>query len=453
MKKLNSRQEKKQFYKMVLSLVVPMAAQNLINVAISSANVVMLGRVGEDVLAASALAGQVMFILSLVVFGVTSGAAVLTAQYWGKGDITTIEKILGFAMRVVIVIALAFMVAALTIPEPIMRLFTTEETVIREGVSFLQIAAFAYVFMGMTMVYLFVMRSVERVVVSTVVYGVSLFVNIGLNAVFIFGLLGFPAMGIKGAALAMVLARMAEFIIVIIYGKFINKEVCFRMKYFLSSDKLLMQDFLKYSIPVILNETTWGLGISTVTAIIGNLSSEMVAANSIAQVIKQLAAVAGFGLAGATAIIIGKVIGEGKEDFALEYSKRLTRLAIILGGLGAGVILLISPLVSKGMNMSAETTQYLEMMLAVMAFYVWAQSVNALLIIGVFRAGGDTKWGLILDAGTLWGFAVFLGAMAAFVWKLPPTLVYIFLLCDEFVELPMSFWRYRSKKWLKNVTR
>lgn len=453
MQELNSKSEKKQFYLLVFSLVLPMAAQNLINVAVSSADVVMLGMVGEISLSASSLAGQVMFILTLILFGLTSGAAVLTAQYWGKNDIGTIEKVLGIAMRIAILVSVVFTVAALAVPRQIMYLFTNEEPVIREGIEYLRIIAFSYVFVGITIVYLNVMRSVERVLISTIVYLISLGVNVGLNAVFIFGLLGFPAMGIKGAALATLIARIVEFVIVVVYGSVINKQVQFRFKNLITGDKLLARDFRVYAVPVLLNELMWGMGISTVTAIIGHMGSAMVAGNSVAQVVRQLAMVVSFGISNATAIIIGKSIGEGKEKLAKVYSKRLIKLSMIVGVLGAGLILLISPVVRRNLTLTSEAQEYLKMMLAVMAVYVMGQSFNGPLIIGVFRAGGDTKFGLMIDIGALWMIAIVFGALAAFVWKLPAAVVYMILTCDEVIKIPFSYWRYRTEKWLKNVTR
>lgn len=195
MVELNSKEEKKQFYRMVCTLVLPMALQNLINVGVQSADVIMLGKVGETALSASSLAGQVMFIMSLIFFGLTSGAAVLTAQYWGKRDTRTIEKVLGMAMRIAILVGILFTVAVYTVPYPIMKIFTSEPEVIEAGVSYLKIVGISYIFTAITMVYLNLMRSVERVIISTVVYSISLVVNIVLNSIFIFGLLGCPALG------------------------------------------------------------------------------------------------------------------------------------------------------------------------------------------------------------------------------------------------------------------
>ena len=206
--KLGSKEERGTFYRSVFSLVIPMALQNLINVAVSSADVIMLGRVGETALSGSSLAGQVQFIMTLFLFGLSSGAAVLTAQYWGKRDIRTIERVLGIAMRFALIIGAGFTVAVWVAPEQILRIFTPEQPVIDEGVKYLKIISFSYIFSAFTQIYLNVMRSVERVMIATVVYLVSLLTNVSLNAVFIFGMFGCPAMGIAGEALATLIARV-----------------------------------------------------------------------------------------------------------------------------------------------------------------------------------------------------------------------------------------------------
>lgn len=300
----------KHFYLSVLALVIPMALQNLINVGVTAADVVMLGKVGEHALSGASLAGQVQYIMTLFLFGLTSGATVLTAQYWGKKDICTIEKILGLGMRSAVIVTAVFFVAAQCIPHTLMKIFTSDPEVIEQGVVYLRIVSWSYIFMGITQTYLYIMRSVERVVVATVVYLCSLICNVGINAVLIFGLFGMPALGVKGAAIGTLTARLLEMALVCLYSHFWNKDIKFHTKYFLHTEKVLNRDFLKYAFPVILNEVLWGLGTAANTAVLGHMGSAAVAANSVAQVARQLATVVAFGLASATAIYLGKTIGE-----------------------------------------------------------------------------------------------------------------------------------------------
>ncbi len=441
------------FYRNVFALVVPMALQNLINVAVTSADVMMLGQVGETVLSASSLAGQVQFIMTLFFFGLTSGAAILTAQYWGKGDTRTIEKVLGIALRFSLSTGLVFTLAALLIPAQLMRVFTPEEDVIAEGVKYLRIIAVSYVPMALTNVYLNIMRSVERVVVSTVTYLVSLVTNVALNAVFIFGLLGFPAMGIEGAALATVCARLVELAIVLVYSKAINRTVRLRARDIFVRDPLLFRDFLTYSVPVMINELLWGAGSAMNSVVIGHLGSAAVAANSVAQVARQLATVVAFGIANATAIMIGKAIGAGDTERAEEYGGRFIRLTLVFGLIGGGIVLAARPILMNVMTLSAQAQEYLSFMMLIMSYFVIAQAMNTTLIVGVFRAGGDSKIGLLFDCGSMWGGSILLGSIAAFVLHLDLRIVYVLLMSDELIKIPLSFWRYRKKIWLKNITR
>ncbi|MFU0828732.1 MAG: MATE family efflux transporter [Lachnoclostridium sp.] len=453
MTKINDKEEKKAFYKLVFTLVFPMALQNLINVGVTSADVIMLGQVGETALSGSSLAGQVQFIMSLIFFGLTSGAAVLTAQYWGKKDIRTIEKVLAITMRFALLVSVIFTLGALLFPAPIMRLYTSEEAVLNEGVKYLKIVGLSYIFVAATMIYLNVMRSVERVIISTVVYSISLVINVILNSIFIFGLFGFPAMGIQGAALATLIARISEFLIVWFYARKINRVVRFHFRDLFLRDKILMKDFLTYSIPVMLNELLWGAGTSANAAIIGHLGSPVVAANSVIQVIRQLAMVVAFGIANATAIIIGKTIGEQKEELAKVYAKRFIRITLIVGLIGSLVILVVSQIAQNRMTLSQDAKYYLKIMMIVMSYFALCQAYNTTMVVGVFRAGGDTKFGLILDSTTLWGCSILFGALAAFVWKLPIPVVYAIIMSDEVIKIPLSTIRYKSYKWVRNVTR
>ncbi len=441
------------FYKSVVALVLPMAVQNLINVGISSLDVIMLGKVGETVLSASSLANQIQFIMTMIFFGVTSGACVLTAQYWGKGDRRTIEKVMGIALRISLTTGILFTLAVLFFPAPLMSLFTNEPDVIAEGVKYLQIVGYSYLFMSITMVYLNIMRSVEKVIISTVVYSVSLVTNGVLNAIFIFGLLGLPAMGISGAALATSIARFVELVIVLVYAYRPGQPVRLRFSDIFTRDPQLFRDFLRYSIPVTLNEMMWGGGVSMITAIIGHMGQSAVAANSVAQVTRQLATVVAFGIANATAIMIGKAIGEGNEDKAEDFGRRFVWLTVVAGVVGGIVVLLVSPIASATLTLTDQAREYLSFMMFVMSYFVIGQAFNTTMVVGVFRAGGDTRFGLIEDTVAMWGISILIGFLGAFVFGWSVQAVYVVLLSDEIIKIPVNWWRYKTKIWLRNVTR
>ena len=404
-------------------------------------------------MSASSLARQVQYIMSLFLFGLTSGATVLTAQYWGKGDKKTIERILAMGMCMAVAVTAIFTLVSLLMPETLIRIFTNESEVIREGVKYLRIVAFSYIAIGITDVYLYIMRSVERIKVATAVYLSSLICNVILNAVFIFGMFGCPAMGIRGAALATLLARILELILVIGYAKIYNREILFRMKYFFHMDSGLLKDFLVCAVPVILNEVLWGIANSASTAILGHMGSAAVAANSVAQVTKEMSMVVSFGISNAAAIYLGKTIGEKKYQHARAYAERFVKLSILLGIGSAVIILLSSQMIIMVMAMTPLTKDYLRFMMCVMAYYAVAQTLDETVIVGIFRSGGDTRFGLIIDLTAMWGCSVLLGAAAAFVFHCSVPVVYALLMSDELVKIPIIWGRYKNCSWIRNITR
>ena len=441
------------FYRNVFALVVPMALQNLINVGVTAIDVVMLGKVGETALSGSSLAGQIQFIMMLLFFGITSGATVLTAQYWGKKDTRTIEKILGMGLSVSLVVAAAFTIAALVIPETLMQIYSSDVEVITEGARYLRIVGLSYLCIAVTQVYLNIMRSIERVLIATFVYFMSLVVNVVVNALLIFGLCGFPKLGIVGAAIGTLCARITETVMVLVYARTRNRDVRIRLYDMFHIDRVLLRDYMVYAMPVVLNELMWGLGSSANTAVIGHMGSAAVAANSVAQVARQLATVVVFGISNATAIYLGKTIGERQILHARAYAKRFVGLSLLLGTIGGGIILLAAPVARANLELTEQAKQYMNFMFFVMSYFTIAQSVNTTMVVGVFRSGGDTRFGLIMDVSTMWGFSILIGAVAAFVLHASVPVVYVILMSDELIKIPICVYRYRTYKWLNNVTR
>lgn len=430
-----------------------MALQNLINVAVTAADVIMLGNVSQNVLSGASLAGQIQYIMTLFFFGLTSGASVLTAQYWGKRDTQTVEKVLGIALKFSLSVAVIFTVTAGVFPTQCLTLFTDDPEVIREGAQYLRILCMSFIFTSVTMIYLNTMRSIERVVISTFVYLISLICNITLNSILIFGAFGISPMGIRGAAIGTCISRVLETTIVIIYSLGRNNPVHIRISYILKNDSLLFRDFLKFSLPVVLNEFAWGAGCATNSLILGHMGSSAVAANSVAQVTRQLSTVIAFGVANAAAIMIGKRIGSGDRQKAEEYGSRFVRLILITGAFAGALILCINGLIIKSVNLEPLANDYLRKMLIVMSYFVFAQSYNTTMVVGIFRGGGDTLFGLIMDISTMWGGSILCGAICAFVLELPVPVVYVVLMSDELIKMPITTLRYRQRKWLKNVTR
>lgn len=446
-------EEQSHFYKKALLMILPMALQNLINVGVTMADVVMLGRVSETALSGASLGGQVYFVVSLFLFGITSGASVLTAQYWGQRNLKVIEQILAFAMRIGVIVAFIFSLLVLFFPTEAMRIFSNDAAVIEAGAQYLEIVAFSYVLSAITTVYLLIMRSVERVYIATAVYFASFLLNIVLNAIFIYGLLGAPAMGVRGAALGTLLSRIFELVVMLCYAIFRNKEIRLRFRYLFHVEKWIIKDFFKYASPVIVNELLWGSAVSVNAAIIGHLGQSATAANAVAQMSRQMAMVVSFGVSAAAAIMIGKVIGEGKFDAAKVYAARFIKLSVITGVAGGILLFILRPLLVSTMVTSADAKSYLSTMLIILVFYVICMSYTCNMIVGIYRAGGDTKVGMIFDVGTMWFISIPMALFAAFVMKWPVQVVYIFMMSDEFIKFFLTTVRYKQGKWLKVVTR
>lgn len=446
-------EQKMSFYKKVMVLILPIALQNLINVGISSIDVIMLGRVGENVLSGASLGSQINFIMSLFLFGLMSGASVLIAQYWGKKDMEAIKTVFGLAMKISAVIGVVFFGVTLAIPGLLMRIFTNEAEVIAQGADYLRIVCWSYLLIPLTMTYLNTMRSMEKVVVATVAYLSSMITNIIVNAILIFGLAGFPVMGIKGAAIGTVLSRAVELLIVLVHNYYKNDVLPFRLQYLLRRDRLLRKDFLFYSVPVMANELFWGAGVSSISAILGHMGSAVVAANSVTQVVRQLAMVIAFGVSSAAAIMLGKAIGAGDRKQAEEYGRNFVILSIVTGLLGTAVVLIARPIALAAMVLTPQARTYLSFMMYIMSYFVIGQSINSTIVVGICRSGGDTKFGLFLDLIFMWGIALLGGFLSAFVFKLGVYVTYIILLSDEVIKIPITLWRYRTKKWLRDVTR
>lgn len=442
----------KSFLKMVAILVIPMALQNLINVGITSIDVIMLGRVNATVLSGASLGSQINFIMNLLLFGISSGASVLVAQYWGKNDTKAIATIFGISVKLSFLIGLAFTIVTFFLPSQLMMIFSNNDQVIREGSKYLQIVCFSYFISAITMIYLNTMRCLERVMIATWTYFTSMISNIIINYFLIFGPFGLPKLGIRGAAIGTVCARLIELLIIIVYNSK-NKDLPFKLSYLFLKNKELSKDFRKYSTPVIVNELLWGTGMSAIAAIIGHMGTSAVAANSVVQVARQLSMVVGFGVASAAAITIGKAIGENDIARAKDFGSRFLKLSLCTGIAGSLVVLIFRPIALQLMSLPSDSKELLSYMMLLMAIYVIGQGLNTTMIVGIFRSGGDTMFGLLADTGALWGVSILTGFLAAFVFKLDIHIVYIFLLSDELIKTPISLLRYKSHRWLRNVTR
>lgn len=444
----------RQFIWFATRLAIPIMVQNLISTLVSSADTIMLSYVSQTAMSASSLANEYTFLLYCFYFGLTAGTSVLCAQYWGKGDKETVNRILGLAIKLTLAISVLFFAASFFFPRTIMSIFTNSEETIEIGISYLKVVSFSFVFMGFAQVYMSALRSVGEVVIPTVSYGISLVVNVFLNAVFIFGLFGLPKLGVVGVALGTVIARIVETLMCIGYSV-IGNSVKIKIKYIFEKSGILVRDFLKISMPAIANDVVWGLAASAFAAILGHIGDDMVAANAVAVMVVNIGAIACRGFANATTIVISQELGRNNMEAAKIYSKRMLLLTVAVSLAGCAVMLLIRPfMISFYADKLTETAlSYLGIIMIMTMWRLVGEGINTCLICGCFRGGGDTKYGMILDTLFMWGVAVPCMAIAAYVIKLPPIWVYFVMSLDEFGKMPIVFVHYFKYKWMKNITR
>lgn len=449
---VKNKNESKEFYKSLVTIVGPIAGQNLISAAVSSADVIMLGSVGQTAIASVSLAGQVQFILFLIFTGLSSGLIMLAAQYWGKKDTDSIKTLTGIALRLSLAVGIVFSAGAMFFPEFMMRIFSDDAKLIESGKSYLRAVSISYICLSVSQVYQAVLKSVEHVKEVTGTAFLALGLNIILNAVFIYGLFGIPKMGILGAGIATTISRIVELAVCLLLG-FRLKEMRLSPAVITRHDKYLRMDFFRYSMPALGNEFVWGAAFAMYSVILGHLGEDIVAANSVVSVVRNLATVLCFGMAYGGAIILGKEMGAGELELAERNARRLVRTTIMAGILGGIIILCFRPVIPLLAKLSDTAAKYRDILLYINAVSVIGAAINTVLICGVFRAGGDSKFGFILDTAVMWGISVPLGLISAFVLKLPPVVVYTILYLDELEKMAPIVIHYMKRKWLRNITR
>lgn len=440
------------FYHKLVTLVFPIAFQQFMLAAVNASDALMLGRLNQDALSAVSLAGQVQFVFNLFMGGLTVGTSILAAQYYGKGDTTSIEKIFAYVIKISVAISAVFFFAALFFPRGLMRIFTPEAILIANGIGYLRIVAISYLLTGISQIYLCVLKNTGYALKSTVISSTTVVMNILLNAVLIFGLLGAPALGIAGAALATSISKVVEAVWACAESLRENR-VRLRVTYLFQSERQLSGDYWKYTLPMLGDYLVWGCGFTMYSVIMGHLGSDAVAANSITNIVKNLIVCFCTGLGNGGGIIVGNELGQGHLERAREYGGRLCRLSIVSGVLSGLVLLALSPLILRVAALTPQAVEYLKWMLVLCACYMVGKSFNMTTVAGIFPAGGDAKFGLLCDAVTMWVFAVPAGLLAAFVLKLPVVAVFLVINLDEIVKLPVVIRHYRKFGWLKNLTR
>ena len=442
-------ERKRSLRKEIVRLALPIALQQFMTALVGACDAIMLGKLSQDAMSAVSLATQVTFVFNLFMFAFMAGENMFVAQYYGKGDYTGISQVFSLVTKICGCIAVVFLAGTLFFPEQLMRILTNEETLIVLGSEYLRVIGISYVFSGIAQTFLAIMKNCGAVNMSTLINGVMVILNIALNAVFIFGLSGFPKMGIKGAALATVLATVVQFLWSVGYVLCRIRAVKFSLR---SCEKKLFGRFWQKAVPLLINNLAWGIGFSMYSVIMGHLGTDAVAANGIANISKNLVVCFCLGLGNAGSIIVGNRLGADRLQEAKEAGGTLTRTAIIAGVVSGLVLIALSPFITKMVDLTPTARGYLQKMLLISSYYIAGKSVNCMTIGGIFAAGGDSKFGMLCDSVTLWCITVPLGCICAFILKLPVMVVYFVLNLDEIIKLPVVYKHYKKYKWIKNLT-
>ena len=444
--------EDKAFLKRLVNLTLPLAFQALMLALVAASDAVMLGRVEQNSMAAVSLATQIQFIQNMMLCAVTGSIAILGAQYWGKGDKQTIHKIFGMSLRIAFVISLFVCVLCVGFSKQLMMIFASDSELIRIGAGYLRIAGWSYLLTGFSQCFLGMMRVTDHADRCAFISSGAVVINIILNAIFIFGFLGIPAMGANGAALATLLARIIELVWAVIssYQKdFIHPS----LGDLIVRDKLLAKDYIRCGMPLAGAAMFWGVGFTSYTAIMGHMGTDAAAANSVAAVVRDLMCCLCDGISAAGGIIVGNELGSGDLVKGKLYGGQIARLSVYIGLFSMVVILLVTPLVTSFMILTPLAKRYLVGMLVIMAFYMIGRAINTVIINGVFASGGDTLFDVYSLAVSMWCIAVPLAFLGAFVFKWPVLAVYACTCVDEVGKLPWVFIHYRKYKWVKDLTR
>ncbi len=447
------------FYKRLFCLSLPMVLQNLITFSLGLIDTFMVSQLGNEEMAAVTTANVPVFILISIIFGVQSGLGILISQYWGKGDVKSISRALGVACIIGGGLTLILAAVFFLFPVQVMDLLSNRHDLSLLGAPYLRVIGFAFVFNMLSSIYASAQRSVENPSFGMKLFGFSTILNTGLNYLLIFGHFGFPALGVAGAAIATLLARVSEFVICVICA-LRSKTIPLEIPLFLRPGLGMVRKFLKYASPVVLNEAVWGLGNSLLTVILGytDNSVEMLAANAVMGNLNRVLLVVCFGLGSATAVILGKAIGEGKRHaFVLDLGRALLWFTILVGGALGLICLILTPVffvpVVFPMFKLYDESAAIAFALAVANFLFFpfhACSTSA--IVGILRGGGDVIWSTVLDNAPLWLVCLPVTALTALVLKTGVWPIVLSMQLENLVKFPFCVWRVGSGKWINDVT-
>lgn len=440
-----------KFYKTVLGITIPIALQGLITTGVNMMDNIMIGRVGETQLSAVALANQFISIFHIFCMGIGMGASVLVSRYYGMKDKDSLKKTVAIMLRLCLVMSTIFCVTTLLIPEQIMRIYTVEEDIIREGIKYLEWSVVTYFLLGLSLTTTIVLRNVKQVRLPLYTSIGAFFVNIIANYMFIFGKFGAPRMEVAGAALGTLIARIFEFSVICGYLLFKDREIGFRIKHLFAPVGFLWKEYIRISIPVLISDGILALGNNSVAMVIGRLGGSFVAANSVTMTTQQLSSTMIQGFSQSGAIVTGYTLGEGDREKAHSQGYAFMGIGIVFGILSAMIILLISGPMINAYKLLPETQEIARQLMYSISIIVVFQATNSIMTKGVLRGGGDTKMLMVADNIFLWVASIPLGILAGLVLHLPAFWIYFCLKIDQVLK---AFWcviRLNSGKWIKKI--
>ena len=440
------------FYKRLWTLALPISFQSLMLAMVAAFDALMLGRVAQEEMTAVSLATQIQFVQNMFLMSGTAAGSILGAQYFGKGDRRTIEELFNLMLRFCGLISVLFFLACELVPGILMHAFTHDPVLIGIGSAYLRIAGWSYLLTGVSQCYLAVMKFTDHVTPVAWISSSAVIANIVLNAVFIFGLLGLPRMNARGAALATTLSRVIELGLCIAVS---TREGYVRPAWdrFLKGQKQLRQDFTRQCLPLLGASLFWGVGFTSYTAIMGHMGSDAAAGNAVASVVRDLVCCACNGIGSAAGIMVGNALGAGDLERGKAYGIKLRNISWVIGFASTALVLVVTPLVVRMVILTEEARGYLTGMMVIMAFYMIGRCVNTVSINGVLDGGGDTVFDLYSLAVCMWGIAIPLALLGAFVFHWPVLAVYSCTCLDEVGKIPWVMIRLRKYRWVKDLTR
>jgi putative MATE family efflux protein len=441
----------KEFFRAMLALALPVALQQLITASLNMIDVLMVGQLGETAVAALGLANQIFFLLILFLFGVTSGMSIFTAQYWGKGDVENIRKVLGICLLIAISVAALFTLAATLIPQTLMSFYTEDRAVIRLGSDYLRIVGLSYIMMAITVSYIAVLRSVMLVKMTVVVAVAALGLKTLLAYLLIFGAGPFPELGVRGAAIGTAIGWTFECILLLVLVYKLKTPLAANPLSFFRFHRPFVVNVLRTSMPAAINEVLWSLGITSYNAVYARIGTDAIAAVNINATIEELVFVLFIGLGNACAVMVGNKIGAGERQVAFEYGRRFLIIGVTVAVIGGTVVFSLREVVIRLYEISPSAADSLRGLMFVFGMSAWLKMLNFILFIGAMRAGGDTRYAMFTELFSIWVVGVPSALIGGFVLHLPVYGVYALVLLEEAVKAIIVFRRFVSRRWIHDL--